>query len=99
LGSHLWKAYQENDFASLRLLSDRPSPCFNHLKEVCQAHIDRFPAQGTLGRPEKCVQEIMSDNTREFNQLFAEFSAREGIYGLGDLQVKRIFEERLESES
>lgn len=98
-GFDLWNAYKEGDFEALHRLSFINSPCFQHLEEVCQAHIDRFPANGKLGRPEKCIQEIMDTSNQEFNQLFNEFSQREGIYGLGDVQVKRIYNEQLGQNS
>jgi hypothetical protein len=31
--------------------------------------------------------------TDEFGPVFKEFNKRESIYGFGDLQVKRIFDE------
>ncbi|GAB4406981.1 MAG: hypothetical protein OHK0053_33460 [Microscillaceae bacterium] len=91
LGKNLWQAYQRKDLPALQSLSKQPSPCFQYLEEVCQAHIDRFPADNSLGRPEKALQEIMASQTKDFQEVFRVFSAREGIYGWSDLQVKRMY--------
>ena len=91
LGNELWNAYKKNDFNMLIKLSMHESLCFQHLEQVCQAHIDRFPSSGP-GRPEKTIKEIYEAGTKNFNNLFSEFSSREGIYGFGDLQVKLMFD-------
>lgn len=92
LGKNLWTAYQDGDFDKLKKLSKNQSDCFEYLKEVCQAHIDRFPVDKTLGRPDKVVKEIIDTNSTEFEVVFSEFSDREGIYGFGDLQIKNIYD-------
>lgn len=93
LGVNLWTAYQSQDYLKLIELSKQNSNCFQYLEEVCQAHIDRFPKDNSLGRPERVIKEIIEETqSKDFQEVFAEFSAREGIYGFGDLQVKKIFE-------
>lgn len=95
LGINLWQAYKSRDFVKLKELSKQDSDCFRYLEEVCQAHIDRFPQDNSLGRPERVIKAIIETQSKDFQEVFSEFSAREGIYGFGDLQVKEIFE-RLE---
>ena len=92
LADNLWSAYKANDFMKLKDLSAQPSTAFHYLKEVCQAHIDRFPSDGSAGRPERTALEIVHTVSRDFNQVFSEFSKREGIYGFGDLQFKKIYD-------
>jgi Domain of unknown function (DUF1835) len=92
LGLNLWIAYQNRDFEKLKELSKENSVCFEYLEEVCQAHIDRFPLGKTLGRPDQVVKQIMDTKSKEFSVVFEEFSAQEGIYGFGDLQVKSIYD-------
>ncbi len=93
LFAELWVAYQKSDFQSLQSLSEQLHPAFPFLPETVSAHIQRFPEDGSLGRPEKTLQLIMKElNTRDFNIVFPEFWKREAIYGFGDLQVKRLFE-------
>ena len=92
LGSDLWTAYKHADFARLEELSRTNSPYFPHLKEVCEAHLLRFPAEGDRGRPEKVVEQMLKDGVSDFNTVFRMFSQTEGIYGFSDLQVKQIYE-------
>jgi len=59
-----------------------------------KAHIQRIPMNGNLGRPTKSLIKIMEEfNTEEFVVVFKEFTKRESIYGFGDLQVKRLYDE------
>ncbi len=93
LFSQLWSAYQKSDFNTLQSLSKQLQSAFPFLPETISAHIQRFPQDGSLGRPEKALQRIMKElNTQDFNIVFPEFWKHEAIYGFGDLQVKRIFE-------
>ena len=91
-GKNLWLAYQAGNLKKLKELSEYQSDCFEFLKEVCQAHSDRFPADGGLGRPEKLVNELIAVHSENFMEIFTEFSSREGIYGFGDLQIKNIYD-------
>ncbi|MFN8312298.1 MAG: hypothetical protein U0289_05785 [Cyclobacteriaceae bacterium] len=96
LAKELWNAYLKSDFVRLQELSNTTSPCFRSLQEVCQAHIDRFPADGSPGRPERALQEIMLKSKQaDFADVFREFSTREGIYGFGDLQIRPLYDKLL----
>ena len=95
LGKKLWTAYKNADFLMLKELSKEQSDCFQYLEEVCQAHIDRFPLDKTLGRPEKIVKEIIEAKSLEFQDVFTEFSKREGIYGFSDQQIKTIYDRQM----
>ncbi|ADY51882.1 hypothetical protein Pedsa_1315 [Pseudopedobacter saltans DSM 12145] len=92
LGKCLWESYQNNDFNRLEALSKHRTNGFAYLEEVCRAHIDRFPLGKNLSRPQQVIKEIISTGVRDFSSVFSEFSKREGIYGLGDLQVKRLYD-------
>jgi len=92
LANDLWTAYKQSDLGRLHDLSIFQSPCFPYLQEVCQAHIERFPYKGKKGRPERVIEEILKKNARDFKTVFKEFSAREGIYGFGDTQVRKIYD-------
>jgi hypothetical protein len=92
LGDDLWDAYKKHDLTKLEALSKSNSPAFPYLEEVCRAHIDRFPPGGK-GRPERVLQDIISHSATDFYSVFEEFSKREGVYGFGDLQVKRIYDQ------
>ncbi|MFZ1717573.1 MAG: hypothetical protein WAT88_19885, partial [Saprospiraceae bacterium] len=93
LGQNLWKAFRNGDLSKLKSISPTPSPCFELLEEVCQAHIDRFPVGNDLPRPEKILQGIIKSNPNDFYQTFNAFSAMAGIYGFGDTQVKRMYDQ------
>lgn len=95
LGAALWTAYRNDDFKALSALSRAHSSAFQYLKEVCQAHIDRFPIDGSEGRPEKTVKELLVSFSQDFQTLFNEFSKRQGIYGFGDAQVKAMYDRLL----
>jgi hypothetical protein len=87
LGSNLWLAYQNSDFGRLDQLSTTQSACFPNLKEVCKA------ASEQQTRPRNVLQKIVSDGETDFGKAFRKFNETEGVYGFGDLQVKRIFDE------
>ncbi len=87
LGVQLWEAYQKRDFEKLLSLAETDSKCFPKLKEVCEA------AAEIETRPKATLKKIIDGGKTEFGEAFKEFSEIEAIYGFGDLQVKRIFDE------
>lgn len=87
LGRQLWTAFRGRDFESLRLLSETESVCFPYLKQVCEA------ANEMKTRPKKTLAEIAADGEADFDKIFAAFTARAGVYGFGDAQVKRLMRE------
>lgn len=84
LAENLWNAYAAGNLKTLQSLSATPTHAFHDLEKVVQAHIDRPE------RPQRVLQEIMDSGVTDFNKLFPAFFKREGIYGLGDTQVKNI---------
>ncbi len=97
LGSQLWIAYKNANFTELKSLSRKQSPGFPYLREVVEAHIDRFPNKGEKGRPEKVLEEIMHTHPADFQIVFREFWKRESIYGFGDVQLKHLYDKLLAS--
>ncbi|MEM1122933.1 MAG: DUF1835 domain-containing protein [Bacteroidota bacterium] len=88
-----WAAFQQNDLAQLQTLAKTPTNSFPFLSEVLQAHIDRFPVNGDLGRPQRRLQAIQSQlQTTKFGEIFQVFNQTEGVYGFGDLQVRAMYE-------
>jgi len=87
LGVNLWNAYRQNDNDRLLELAQTESACFPYLKEVCDAAAERDK------RPLEILAEIHFEGKTEFEVIFAEFSRRAGVYGFGDLQVKRILDQ------
>jgi hypothetical protein len=90
LAKHLWKAYMVNDLELLKSLSLAQTNVFRDLPKVIQAHIDRFAQPG---RPQRVLQEIINSGKKDFNEIFPAFFKKEGIYGFGDTQVKKILGE------
>jgi len=90
LGAELWLAYKNDDFQRLQQLSIVASPAFPFLAEVVQAHLDRRQE-----RPEKLLRQIIDNGEKDFYSVYKEFFDREGVYGFGDDQVKRMYDKIL----
>jgi hypothetical protein len=90
LAENLWNAYVAGNFKTLQSLSKDSTNAFHDLDKVVQAHIERFPREGELSRPEHTLKEIMNSGITDFNHIFPAFFRREGIYGFGDDQVRNI---------
>lgn len=89
-----WTAFQQHDLGTLSKLSKTQTVNFPFFQEAIQAHIDRFPKDGKLGRPQQRLLAIKAQLlTTDFGQIFQQFSKEEGIYGFGDSQVKAMFDE------
>lgn len=88
IGAQLWQAYSQNNMSKLRKLSLNYSPCFLYLNEICEAQIERLN-----GRLERTLKSILEEGITDFKEIFVRFFNREGIYGLGDLQVKKLYEQ------
>ena len=98
LGKNLWESYSSKNREHLGTLSKTYSTCFRYLTEVCQAQLDRFPDDGSLGRPDKLINELIKSGKKDFDEVFYIFSNREGIYGFGDLQVKEMIKNLLKND-
>lgn len=93
LSHQLWEAIAEHDMERLKLLSFSDTNCFRFLPEVIQAHIDRHPADGGLGRPYRTLIEILNNGKTNFYEIYEDFILKEGIYGYGDVQVYNMLKE------
>ncbi len=91
-GENLWAAYKIDNLKELVRLANKPSSAFPYLQEVIKAHIDRFPKDGTIGRPEKVLDDIIENISTDFNKVCKEFWNRESIYGFGDTQLKKLYD-------
>ncbi len=90
-GSALWQGYQQNDLPHLTRLANTSAPQWRGLSEAVAALADRQPDAEGLGRPERILKAILAEHTT-FERIFAEFSARAGVYGYGDLQVQALLD-------
>ncbi|WP_346859443.1 DUF1835 domain-containing protein [uncultured Draconibacterium sp.] len=92
--SLLWVCYQTNDTEKLIETSKRLKNLYPFIDIAVEAHIERTPKNGNMGRPSQSLVKIIEElNTAEFGPIFKEFCKREQIYGFGDLQVKRLLDE------
>lgn len=90
----LWKLYQQDDCNEMIGVAEGLSGRFQFLVSAVKAHRDRLPMDEKPGRPAQTLIQIMKElNTTDFALIFKEFNKREAIYGFGDLQVKRMFDE------
>ena len=90
----LWGFYQTNDTENLIETSKQLKNTYPFIYIAVEAHIERIPANGKMGRPIQSLVQIMDElKTAEFEPIFKEFCKRELIYGFGDLQVKRLLDE------
>ncbi|MES2645577.1 MAG: DUF1835 domain-containing protein [Bacteroidota bacterium] len=96
-GQELWTAYKNGNLEALTDLSKHPSAAFPYLQEVVKAHVDRFPKDGTKGRPEKVIEDIIKNKSTDFHKVFEEFWKRESIYGFGDTQLKILYDKLMQN--
>ncbi|MEM7110418.1 MAG: DUF1835 domain-containing protein [Bacteroidota bacterium] len=93
----LWPAYQKAEIKELKKIALELEETYPFLLEAVQAHEERVPKANDPGRPVRSLITIMNElNTKEFGPIFREFCKRESIYGFGDLQVKRMFDQVVE---
>lgn len=86
LGIQLWRGYQEKDHNALQKLGRTNSTAFRDLPDVLEALHD------APDRIRNFVQQKIDAGTTSFGELFQAFSQDCGIYGFGDLQIKRIYD-------
>ncbi|RMG55255.1 MAG: DUF1835 domain-containing protein [Bacteroidetes bacterium] len=90
----LWPAYQARDVTALPQAAAALPDDFAFISAAVQAHIERLPRGDDPGRPIKALRRIMTRlGTEAFGPVFQAFCAEEAIYGFGDLQVHRLWEE------
>lgn len=94
--AELWALYQHQSTSEMLSIGKQLETDLPFLLPAIQAHIDRVPSDGEPGRPVKSLMEIRDEfKTNDFGTIFREFSKRESIYGFGNLQVRRLYDELL----
>lgn len=92
--SDLWVAYQNNDLEDLKQTAQELGEQYPFILKAAEAHMQRNPANRNMDRPTQSLIAIMEElNTKDFGTIFREFNKRESIYGFGDLQVKRLYDQ------
>lgn len=90
----LWKLYQHKKHPEMLDLAMKHADKFPFLLPAIKANAERSPEDGTLGKPQRTLLEIMDQlQSNDFSIVFKEFCKREAIYGFGDMQVKRLLSE------
>lgn len=84
LAENLWKAYQNNDNNSLKQLSENQSNGLRFLNEVIDAYINI--------KPEDFIKYKIENGLTDFDSIFKKFHVELGIFGFGDLQVRKFYE-------
>jgi len=87
LFANLWQYYASNDKEKLQQTVEQIKPTFPFITAAVAAWLD-YPQ-----RPMATLKNIMNvSSSGDFNVIFKQFSEREAVYGLGDLQVRRLME-------
>ena len=94
-----WSLYQEDHLDAMQLLALSLKSDFPFLTPAIDAHIQRIPKVDFPGRPKQALLDLMDElNTTSFGTIFKAFNERESIYGFGDLQVKRLYDELMSAD-
>jgi len=92
--SDMWSIYQRGDVSEALTLSKQVVPELPFLYPAVLAWKESIPHGDYPGKPKTALKEIASElNTDDFGKIFRAFHVKYAIYGYGDLQVKRLWEE------
>ncbi|SNS52054.1 protein of unknown function [Ekhidna lutea] len=90
----LWFAYRKDNIERLLKLGVQLHGGFPFVMDAITAHFERLPDGDNPGKPHKLIEGILKENSSaDFGMVFQEFTKRAPIYGFGDLQVKRIYDQ------
>jgi hypothetical protein len=90
--AQMWPLYQKQNYQQMHVIAGKLNHVMPFLIPAIEAQQRRTPDENGLGYPERQLLAIINDlNTTDFSAVFQEFSAQEGIYSFGDLQVKQMF--------
>lgn len=88
-GTSLWQAFQAKEHEKLWHLGSIVSgefPKYKKYDQVCKALME------IDSKPKEILLEITKNGETDFNKIFLQFKEKAGIYGFGDLQIRRILE-------
>lgn len=96
----MWKLYQAPDISEALTLSHQTMPELPFLYPAVLAWKESIPHGDYPGKPKAALKEIAAElGTNDFGKIFRAFHNKHAIYGYGDLQVKRLWEELKTEES
>jgi len=98
--SKLWPLYQysnlNNNCEEMFAVAQQLTKSFPFLTAAINAQQDRSPDESGYGRPERRLLAIMAElGSKDFTEVFRQFSQTEAIYSFGDMQVKSMFDRLL----
>lgn len=92
--AQLWKFFQANAIEEMQHIAALHERDLPFLEEAIEAHAARYPKDGSEGRPKAAIRAIIAElKTTEFEPVFQEFCRSQAVYGFGDMQVRRLFDE------
>ncbi|PZX57714.1 uncharacterized protein DUF1835 [Algoriphagus ratkowskyi] len=90
----MWDIYQRKDVSEGITLSKQVLPEIPFLYPAVLAWKESIPHGEYLGKPKEALKEIAAQlGTDDFGKIFRAFHVKYAIYGYGDLQVRRLWEE------
>lgn len=95
----IWEYYRSGEDDRLWQTALDLNKIYPFMAETVKAHLERRVTETSLGRPINSLIDIIKElDTTDFSSVFKEFSLREGVYGFGDLQVKRLYDQIISQE-
>jgi hypothetical protein len=84
----LLEAYAGADETRLRELARRPTHAMRHLPDVIDAHLLRLDPDPEKRMPDALLRQLVREGHPTFADIFTAFTARAGVYGYGDTQIR-----------
>ncbi len=82
----LWRNIQQQNFKQIALDKHRYSGVIRHFESIFNAYIEQI----TDNRPLQTLKKILNHEKKTFQEVLVEFNEQEGIYGMGDTQIRNI---------
>lgn len=98
LWKSLWPSYQRGDLSKLLELSGSLESHYPFVSSAVRAYEAALPTETSEGRPRETLRRLINElGSNDFGLVFRAFCKEEAIYGYGDLQVRRMWEEIVNS--
>lgn len=92
----LWFAYRNGDVERLLKLGVQMHGEFPFVMKAIGAHFDRLPDGENPSKVALMVKDLIDEiGDQNFGKVFQAFTKRAPIYGYGDLQFRKIYEQML----
>lgn len=89
----LWQCYSSENMIELSRLAQALPISLMSIKPSIEAQCQRSNPNG-LSRPQQSILDIAkAEKNTDFGRIFRVFCETEGVYGFGDMQVRRLYEE------